>query len=287
MAGRGAFAARYARPLLVASAVAWTMVWWVYATAFGDQGDMLPWWTVPLDDPYGGLHGEPGFYGYSPAILQLLAPLRLLPLEAVIWLFAAAQLAALAYCARRWTPLVLLAPPVLAELMAGNVHVLYAGAIVAAFRWPGLWAFMLLTKVTPGVGLLWFALRREWRSLAIAVGVTVAIAFVSFVVAPGLWLEWVAMLARSAGGSVDYSYAVPTSVIAVPLLVRLPLALLLIAWGALTGRRWTVPVAAMLALPVLWTTALAMLIAVIPLARRQAAVIPASGSLEPQPKPVG
>ena len=43
-------------------------------------------------------------------------------------------------------------------------------AIVLGFRWPFTWAFVLLTKVTPGVGLLWFAVRREWRSLAIALG---------------------------------------------------------------------------------------------------------------------
>ena len=46
----------------------------------------------------------------------------------------------------------------------GNIHLLLGAVIVAGFRWPWLWALPLLTKVTPGVGLLWFALRREWRT---------------------------------------------------------------------------------------------------------------------------
>ena len=47
----------------------------------------------------------------------------------------------------------------------------------------------------------------------------------------------------------------------VPLLVRLPLAAALVWWGATTDRRWTVPVAATLALPTIWIHGLAMLVA--------------------------
>jgi hypothetical protein len=38
-----------------------------------------------------------------------------------------------------------------------------------------------------------------------------------------------------------------------------------VVWGARTDRRWTVPVAAMLALPALWYGGISMLLAVIPL----------------------
>ena len=31
---------------------------------------------------------------------------------------------------------------------------------------------MLFTKITPAVGLVWHAVRREWRSLGVAAGVT-------------------------------------------------------------------------------------------------------------------
>ena len=58
--------------------------------------------------------------------------------------------------------------------------------------------------------------------------------------------------------------------IAVPLWVRLPAAARVVVWGALTDRRWTVPLAATLALPVLWISGFAICAACLPLARRQA-----------------
>ena len=45
----------------------------------------------------------------------------------------------------------------------------------------------------------------------------------------------------------------------IPLLIRLPAAVLLVIWGARTNRPWTLPTAAMLGLPVLWLVGLAML----------------------------
>jgi hypothetical protein len=51
----------------------------------------------------------------------------------------------------------------------------------------------------------------------------------------------------------------------VPLIVRLPLAAGLVAWGGLTDRRWTVPVGVTLALPVVWLNSLAVLVALVPL----------------------
>ena len=71
--------------------------------------------------------------------------------------------------------------PIPFEIVSGNVHLLYAAVIVAGFRLSAAWALPLLTKVTPGIGLVWFLVRREWRPLAVAFGVTVAVAAVSFV----------------------------------------------------------------------------------------------------------
>jgi hypothetical protein len=51
----------------------------------------------------------------------------------------------------------------------------------------------------------------------------------------------------------------------IPFIVRLPIAVVVVVWGARTDRRWTVPVASMLALPALWYGSLTMLLAVIPL----------------------
>jgi hypothetical protein len=145
------------------------------------------------------------------------------------------------------------------ELAGGNIELLLAVAIVLGFRWPATWAFVLLTKVTPGVGLLWFVVRREWRSLAIVLGATAAIAAVSIVLAPAAWAQWPSVLAGIAGRSGTWA-AVP-----IPLVVRLPFAVALVVWGARTNRRWTVPVASMLALPALWYGGFSMLLAVLPL----------------------
>jgi hypothetical protein len=250
------------RILVPALAVAWTLMWWFFATSSGHHRD-LTWWAADPSNLYAGGLATDGFYGYSPAFLQVLEPLRLLPWSVAVWAWAGLMLGALVVSAGRWTPLAILAPPVLGELIIGNVHLLYAAAIVLGFRWPQTWALMLLTKVTPGIGLLWFAVRREWRQLGLALGATAAIAAVSFVIAPNLWFEWVTTLAQSAGAPLLPFQ--PNALFPVPLLVRLPIAAAIVCWGALTNRRWTVPIAVTLAMPVIWTASLSILVAVIAL----------------------
>lgn len=253
------------RPALLAVGAASTLVVWFAATTIGDHGDLVAYWSASLEDLYGGPVGGAGYYAYSPAFAQLFSLLARLPFEIVVWIWAAAMLAALAFCAREWTPLAIIAPPVLVELMVGNIHLLLAAAIVLGFRYPAAWAFVLLTKITPGVGLLWFVVRREWRSLAIVLGATLGVAGLSFALAPALWFDWLDALLRAAAGDVALFH--PNASIGVPLLFRLPVAVAVVAWGAWTDRRWTVPIAAMLALPVLWTTGLSMLVALPVLAR--------------------
>ena len=115
--------------------------------------------------------------------------------------------------------------------------------------------------MTPGVGLAWFLMRRDWRSLGIALGVTGILAGVSLAADPEAWRSWVtdSLLATATGAPLN-QLAIP-----VPLWLRLPAALLLVAWGGHTDRRWTVPVAATLALPVLWPSGLAVLAALWPI----------------------
>jgi hypothetical protein len=50
----------------------------------------------------------------------------------------------------------------------------------------------------------------------------------------------------------------------VPLWLRLPVAVLIVVWGARTDRRWTVAVAATIALPVLWLSGIAVLAGALP-----------------------
>ena len=138
------------------------------------------------------------------------------------------------------------------------------------FRYPVVWAFPLLTKVAPGIGLLWFAFRREWRNLAIAAAATVAIAGVSAVLAPALWNGWWDLLRRSLMDR----HAVEGAYLGIPLIARLPFAVGIIAWGARTDRHWTVPVGILLAMPILWINVFSLLLPIIPL-RQELGLTPA------------
>ncbi len=203
-----------------------------------------------------------GAYPYSPAFAQLVYPLDLLPWRAFVAAWTAILIAAAFLLTGRGLFLVGLAVGLM-EIAGGNISLLLALAIVAGFRYPWTWAFVLLTKITPGVGLLWFVLRREWRQLAIALGSTAGIVVVSYLLMPGAWQAWVELLASNTGKGGTWA-AIP-----IPLIVRAPIGVLLIAWGAPRNQRWVVPVGAMLALPALWYGSLSMLLGVIPLTTRE------------------
>lgn len=217
------------------------------------------YWVASLHAPYVlSDWTQPVAYVYSPAFLQAISPLTQLP-----WIvFFAIWTAMLLLAVRLLTGPRLFAVGILLatlELVGGNISLLLAAAMVVGFRWPAAWAFVLLTKVTPGIGLLWFVVRREWRSLGIALGATALVVAVSAALMPGAWLEWLQLLIRLAGREGTWA-AIP-----IPFLGRLPFAVALVVWGARTNRRWTVPVAGMLALPALWYGSLSMLLAVIAL----------------------
>lgn len=216
------------------------------------------YWAADPLDPYnfGGLYTQDAYF-YSPAFTQLLGPLHALPWPVFAGLWTLALTGVLAVLGGRWFGYVLLIPFVAIELAMGNVHILMAGAIVVGFRWPAAWALILLTKVTPGVGLLWFVVRGEWRNLAIALGVTAAIAGASYAVAPGLWFEWLAVLRTTQANEVRAS----TPFDFIPLPIRVAIAAGLVVWAARTERRWVVPIAATLALPVVYLNGLALLVA--------------------------
>jgi glycosyl transferase family 87 len=201
-------------------------------------------------------------YRYPPPLIQLLAPFHLLPFPVFAGLWVGLTFIVFLVLAGRWAPLLLFFPPVLAELFLGNVNMLIALAIVVGMRHPAAWAFVLLTKLTPGIGLLWFAARREWRSLAIALGATAAVALVSFVLAPNLWLEFRDAITAQASAAID----VPPLALQVSLPIRLVLAAILVVFAARTDRAWLVPIAATIGAPAIWGNVLVILIAAIPLA---------------------
>ena len=218
-----------------------------------------------------GLYANPpgslDAFNYSPAFAQLVWPLAQLPwpVFGVVW--ALATVAGLVVLLRplgwRWVPpLLLCCTP---EIASGNVF--WVLALVAAYglRHPALWTFPLLTKLTPGLGPVWFAVRREWRPLAVSLAVTAAIVVASYAVAPAAWADWLDFLGDHSGRTAD---PVGTALLP-PLLVRLPVALGLVVWGARSDRRWVLPVAMVLATPVTGIAALTILTAIPRLRQRQ------------------
>lgn len=245
-------------------------------------------WTLAIDpwqnDAYGfyvawegGLYDIPwldhGAYVYAPPFAQLILPLLALPWEAFWAIWVGLQTAALLLLAGPvWAAVILLLPwpslpgypnAVVATMWNGNPQLILALGIAAAYRWPGAWALPILMKVTPGIGLLWFVVRREWRRLAIAVGVTAGVSVVSAIFAADLWGQWFGLLAEARSADT----LTKERLLPLPLLVRLPIAVVLVVWGARTDRYWTVPVACMLSLPAIALGGFAVLVAALPFLR--------------------
>jgi len=223
--------------------------------------DAQAWWKINLNDLYGP-GGDSleyvGAFRYAPVMAWLFAPATWLTWGQLIAVYLALSGVAVWLLTGRRAPLYLVAfPPVLLELVNGNIHLFMALAIWVGMRWPAAWAFLLLTKVTPGIGLLWFAFRGEWRSFALAVGTTLAIVAVGFAVAPTQWLAWINFLASAA--------TLPQIGTLPPLVLRLPLAALLVVFAARTDRAWLLPIAAVLAMPTIWLQSSAVLLASFPL----------------------
>ena len=231
-----------------------------FSGRFVTAQDARSYYGLDLADLYAGRTNwnTIGAYPYSPAFAQLVYPLNLLPWPVFVAAWTTLLLAAVFFLTG---PRLLLLGLVLGamEIAGGNISLLLTVAIVAGFRYPWTWAFVILTKITPGIGLLWFALRREWRQLAIALGATAAIVAVSYLLMPGAWQDWIALLAANTGKGGTWA-AVP-----IPLVIRGPIGVALLIWGAPRNQRWVVPIAAMLALPALWYGSLSMVLGVIPL----------------------
>jgi hypothetical protein len=202
-----------------------------------------------------------GAFLYSPAFAHVIAPLTALPWQVFAGLWTAILIATLVWLTGRWSLPLLLAIVVPLEIYLGQIDFLIAAAIVIGFRYPAAWALPLLTKVAPGVGLLWFVFRREWRNLLIALAATAAVAAGSALIAPELWRGWIGLIIRTLS---DHE-TVTGAYLAIPVWLRLPIAVALVWWGARSDRYWTVPVAAFLAMPILWANVFTILLGAIPL----------------------
>lgn len=224
-------------------------IWLLSGTAMGWHPgfDLYASWAVNLNDPWHGAGTSMlglGIFRWTPVAAQAASVLHVLPWPAMLSVFLMLQLVTIVLMAGRRWPYVVLLPPVFFNLWIMNVDLFIGAAVVAGFRWPGAWAFVFLTKITPGVGALWFAFRREWRSFAIAIGFTAALVVGSFLLAPNLWEQWVVAMREMA--------AAPQQSFLPSVYMRIPLAVVVVWYAARTDRRWLVPVACLVAVPNVW-----------------------------------
>lgn len=227
-----------------------------FGVALASTGTMPPdtgiyYRASDLDHLYGHVWLADGDYVYSPAFALAIMPLRVLGPS--FFVVAWTTLLFLAFgIAGRWFGLAIILAGValigtvgsstpatlpFLYLTIGNAQVLIAAAIVLGFRWPALWSVVLLTKMLPGIGLLWFAVRREWKPMAWALGATLLAAGAVAVVAPTAWPDYLRFLWENRATPSTHELA------PVPLWACLLAAVSLIVWGARGDRRWTLPLA--------------------------------------------
>jgi len=199
------------------------------------------WLTGHHADLYGAAPRHADAYLYSPLFAQLIWPLTQAPWPVFLTAWMIAETAAYAWLLRplgwAWgVPALLLCT---LEVGQGNILGLLGVAAVLGMSRPGAWAFPLLTKVTTGLGPVWFAVRRDWRAFGWSLGVTAVLAGASFVLAPGQWVDWgFRFLATHQGGGGPLPY-------------RLVAALVITVVAARRNKAWLLAPAILLASPVL------------------------------------
>lgn len=247
-------------PLIGAAVLAGAWAW--MATHTPTIVDSRVYWAVDTASLYSGTVNEIGSYLYTPVMAFLLDPLGALPWPVFYALWVGASLLLLAWMVGPLAAALTLAfPPVHKAIWIGNIDLMLAASVVLAVRFPAAWAFPLLTKITPGVGILWHVGRRDWQGVAIAAGVTLVLSLASFVVAPQLWFDWFGVLAAST------SVEVPGTLLPWPLEGRVLLAMIVSTFAGLAGSPWLIPFALVISQPIFWTAGVTILVAVVPLSR--------------------
>jgi len=240
------------RALALGLGIGWAVVVLVTLTRFGTPVDAWCYYGFDPANPW----NPDGCFLYSPPVAQFMGAVRsVIPFDIFALLLRSAEMFVLIAVAGPAVGLALFIPAVAIELNAGNINMLIVGAVLIGFRYPWAWAFIVLTKVTPGIGMLWFAVRREWRNFAIAMGATLALAILSRLAAPTLWQQYLVGL---DGATDPYVPGIG---------LRLPLAAIVVVWGARNNHRWALIVAVFLALPRWYFLSPVVLVGLFPLVR--------------------
>jgi hypothetical protein len=251
------------RRILLAAAVLW-----VLASVAGQWHTLLgfdchAYWAAWRNELYSAAPQQRDAYLYSPAFAQLIYPMTRLPWAAFLTLWTLANAAIFGWLlwpmGRRGVAAFAFCIP---AILIGNVWALLALVMVLGFRRPACWAFPLLTKITPAVGVLWFAARREWRPAGVALAVAAAVTLVSAAADPPLWTAWLHLLTHPQAAASPGRESVRGGLAFIPFAPRLLTAAALTVWAARSDRRWAIPIAGALATPVFGIVSLSVCAAV-------------------------
>lgn len=220
------------------------------------------WLAAHRSDPYHAAPGTLGAYLYPPPFALAIWPLARLPLGLFVDTWMLLEAVTFAWLLRplgvRWgVPAFLMC---FAELIVGNIHAFLALAMVLGVRRGAPWALAVLTKLTTGVGLVMFAVRREWRPVAVALGTSAALAALSALVVPGQWVLWWRFTMRHSGEGQLFFPA------------RLAAAVVIAGAAGRLRKPWLLPFALVLAQPVAEWMSLTLLSAIPRLHKRSQAV---------------
>jgi Glycosyltransferase family 87 len=215
------------------------------------------WLAAQGDLQYERVAGQKDAFLYSPLFLSAIRPLAVLPWPLFLAAWIALLTAVLAWLLKplqlRWAlPVFLLCLP---ELLVGNIFILLGAAAVLGLKHPSAWTFAILTKVTTGVGLLWFLVRGDWRRLRQGATVAVALLALSYTLEPGHWRDWVSLLLEGGDGITDGRTGI---------LLRCLLATALVVVGARKHWPWLIAPAMVLATPVLVSYPALTILAAVP-----------------------
>ena len=249
-------ATRWRAPLRLGLSVFGLAMLATFYASGGAGYDFMAYWTVDASAPYSTPIGLGAFH-YPPPFVYLAAPLSLLPFDIAYVVWTILMVGLLIWMTRSWALAWCGFPPVASELFHGNIHIAMAALIVVGLRYPPALAVVGLAKLTTGVALLWPVFRRDLRSFVAASATVVGIVVVSLILqGSGVWAAWFDHLFVRAETT-----HIGGALIDIPLAVRLPVAVGLLAWVAKTDRPWTLVVAVALSMPLLWIHSLAVLVA--------------------------
>jgi hypothetical protein len=234
--------------------------------------DVFAYWTAGRhllegQDLYGVQPGGYAAFLYPPPLAQLFVVATPLPFPVVVWLWRAFEVGCLRVIVGSWraTGLALLLwPPLISELDAGNVHLIPGATVALLIRGDARWLVPSAFAKFASLAAMPAAIRMDRKGLLAGAVLALLVLSLSFVSAPNLWANYLAFIptaTQPASGWFNLGYWFPTWLRLAAAGVFAALAVRFVRLSA---------VAVTLSFPVLWFHSLSALVAVVTPIRRKA-----------------